>query len=217
MEGKAAFFWVFLAAGSLAFILYIVVNMHSHGRACFGRRKKPADVEHGHGLSELSAARHSSAATLVNDPPRPNVGAATSPHVFLPQPSGTCQSSTATLVNDSPIKNAVEANSQPEVLPPNMTETNGQSDTTPTTVTETDGQPEIETKRKPRRFGGKEDLTPLRLAKRRFGGKEDLPLRLAFQPRGAVRQSVQSACPTRLEREGEEGDLGTRIPPWSAT
>lgn len=65
-------------------------------------------------------------------------------------------------------------------------------------MTETNGQPEIETKRKPRRFGGKEDLTPLRLAKRRFGGKEDLPLRLAYQP--------------RVEREGEEGDLGNRMP-----
>lgn len=198
MEGKAIFFWVFLAAGGLAFVLYIVVNMHSHGRACFGRRKKPADVEHGHALSELSATRQSSAATLVNDPPRTNVGAASSPHVFLPQPSDTRQSSTATLVNESPINNAVEADSHPEDLPTNTTETNGHSDTAPTIVTETNGQPEIETKRKPRRFGGKEDLTPLRLAKRRFGGKEDLPLRLAYQP--------------RVEREGEEGDLGNRMP-----
>jgi hypothetical protein len=192
MEGKAIFFWVFLAAGGLAFALYIIVNMHSHGRACFGRRKKPSDIEHGHALSNSSADRKASAATLVNDPP---------------------------------LKNASEANSQPENQPTNMTETNGQSDTTPTTVTETNAQPENETnaqpenetKRKPRRFGGKEDLTPLRLAKRRFGGTEDLPLRLANQTRGTANQSLQSARITRLERDGEEGDLGTRMPPWSAT
>jgi hypothetical protein len=172
MEGKAIFFWVFLAAGGLAFALYIIVNMHLHGRACFGRRKKPADIEHGHALSK---------------------------------PPDTRRSSTTTLVNDSPLKNASEANSQPENLPTNMTETNGQSDTKSTTVTETNAQPENETKRKPRRFGGKEDLTPLRLPKRRFGGTEGLPLRL------------QSARITRQERDGEEGDLGTRMPPWSAT
>jgi hypothetical protein len=215
MEGKAIFFWVFLAAGGLAFALYIVVNMHSHGRACFGRRKKPADIEHGHALSKSSAARKASAATLVND--SPNVGGTNNQHVFSSPLSDTRQSSTATLVNDSPLKNASEANSQPENLPTNMTETNGQSDTTPTTVTETNAQPENETKRKPRRFGGKEDLTPLRLAKRRFGGTEDLPLRLTNQTRGTVNQSLQSARITRLERDGEEGDLGTRMPPWSAT
>jgi hypothetical protein len=170
MEGKAILFWVFLAAGGLAFALYIIVNMHSHGHACFGRRKKPADVEHGHALPELADTR---------------------------------QSSTTTLVNDSPIKNAGEANSQPENLPTNMTETNGQPGDLPSVAIETNGQPEIETKRKLRRFSGKEDLKSLRLAKRRFGGKKDLqPLRLAYQTSGAVDQSVQSARPTRFEREG---------------
>ena len=183
MEGKAIFFWIFLAAGALAFALYVIINMHSHGRACFGRRKKPSDVEHGHALSELSA---------------------------------TCQSSAATLVN-SPLTDVGEASSQPGDLPTTMNETNVRPDTLPTVVAETNSQPENETKRKPRRFDGRKDLQPLRLAKRRFGGKKDLqPLRLAYQKHGAVGHSVQSARPTRLEREGEEGDLGIQMPwPWS--
>lgn len=212
MEGKAIVFWLVLAAGGLCFVLYIVCAMKFRGAACFGRRKKPADVEHGHALSELSAAR-ASATTLVNDTPRTNVGGAINPHVFVPQRSDTRQSSMATLVNSPPITNVGVAYSQPGNLPSFAPETDGQSDTTSTTTTEQDTQPENENKRKLRRFNGKEDVKLLRLGKRRFNGKKDLqPLRLAYQKGETVSQRVQSARPKSLQRDAAEGDLGARIP-----
>ncbi|KAF2996904.1 hypothetical protein E8E13_005700 [Curvularia kusanoi] len=136
MEGKAIFWWIVLGAGLLAFASWLVIHMHLHGHGCFAGRRKTPDPEQGLELSELPDTRRSSAATLVNNPPRaPNPR---SPHPATPNP-GTHDPRTS-----DP--------GTPGLRTPNL-------------VAEVITEPErTHGKRQPRRFGGKESLKPLRLA-----------------------------------------------------